>query len=201
MTERLTKREARLQVFVDEYIIDFNGLRSAKEAGFSAHTAGQAASRLLKNVKVQKAVQDALQKRSERTQITQDRVVTELARCAFVDPRNFFDDDGKLIDINDLDEDTARALAGLEYHSLWENSSDTKEKQTEAIGQTTKIKMVDKVRCLQILLEHVKGTKGDGSGKIPTSINIQVNGVQPDQSVQTAPKPGIVINGVEILED
>jgi phage terminase small subunit len=45
----LTPRQAK---FVSEYATDFNGTQAAIRAGFSAATASQIASRLLRNVKV-----------------------------------------------------------------------------------------------------------------------------------------------------
>lgn len=74
---------ARQQRFADEYPIDLNGKQAAIRAGFSAKTAEQQASRLLRNVKVAEAIEAALTKRSERTEITADRVLTELAKLGF----------------------------------------------------------------------------------------------------------------------
>src|ERR1700751_1632756 len=82
---RLPCRRSR---FVEEYILDLNGKQAAIRAGYSPKTAEVQASRLLRNVKVQVALEDAIQARSRRTQITADSVVTELAKLAF---SNIFD--------------------------------------------------------------------------------------------------------------
>jgi phage terminase small subunit len=48
----VNKRYFREQLFAREYLLDFNGTRAAIAAGFSAKTAAQAASRMLRKVKV-----------------------------------------------------------------------------------------------------------------------------------------------------
>jgi len=77
----------RIQRFVDEYLIDLNGTQAAKRAGYSAHTAPEQASRLLTNVKVQAAIAVARKAQQERTGITADKVLREIALIAFADPR------------------------------------------------------------------------------------------------------------------
>ena len=71
--------------FVQEYLIDLNATQAAIRAGYSKKTAQEQASRLLSKVKVQADIQKAMKRRSERTGITQDRVLEELALIAFSD--------------------------------------------------------------------------------------------------------------------
>lgn len=75
------------QTFVQEYLVDLNGTQAAIRAGYSAKTANEQAARLLANVNVARAVQAAMDARSERTGITADRVLTELAKIGFSDIR------------------------------------------------------------------------------------------------------------------
>jgi phage terminase small subunit len=68
--------DQRYEKFVEEYLIDFDGTRAAIAVGFSEKTAAQAASRLLKHVKV-KALLEKIQavvvqeKRDEREELRQ----------------------------------------------------------------------------------------------------------------------------------
>ena len=80
----LNDRQAR---FVAEYLLDLNATQAAIRAGYSAATASQTGARLLANVKVAAAIAEAQAARSRRTEVTADRVVLELARVAFGDPR------------------------------------------------------------------------------------------------------------------
>lgn len=73
------------KAFVQEYLVDLNATAAAKRAGYSPKTANPQGARLLANVSVQKAIQEAMKYRKARTEVTQDRVVTELAKIAFSD--------------------------------------------------------------------------------------------------------------------
>lgn len=76
------------KVFADEYLIDLNATRAYKVAYPTVKnddTAAQAGSRMLRNVKVAEYIQKRIQERQKRTEITQDRVLNELAAMAFAD--------------------------------------------------------------------------------------------------------------------
>lgn len=125
----LTPKQER---FVAEYLIDLNATQAAIRAGYSEKTAPEQASRLLSNVKVSVAVQAAMKARSERTEITQDMVLRELAKIGFSDIRKVVrwgatervtteDQEGKpvtdtfhglrLISADEIDDDTAAAIS------------------------------------------------------------------------------------------
>lgn len=76
----LTDKQQR---FVDEYLIDLNATQAAIRAGYSEKTARSIGQRLLTNVDIQKAIEEAQSKRAERTEITQDMVLQELAKIGF----------------------------------------------------------------------------------------------------------------------
>lgn len=73
--------------FVDEYLIDLNATQAAIRAGYSQKTAQEQSSRLLSNVMVQEAIAEAMKAREQRTEITQDMVLRELAKIGFSDIR------------------------------------------------------------------------------------------------------------------
>ena len=54
------------------------------------------ASELLTKPDIQLAITNAIKERAERTEITQDRVLIEVARLAFLDIRKAFDANGNL---------------------------------------------------------------------------------------------------------
>jgi phage terminase small subunit len=72
---KLAPKQAR---FVEEYLIDLNATQAAIRAGYSPKTAEQQGSRLLGNAKVSVAIHAARAAREERTQITQDWVLSRL---------------------------------------------------------------------------------------------------------------------------
>ena len=80
----LTDRQQR---FVDEYMVDLNATQAAIRAGYSAHTANEQGARLLANVSVGLAVTHARSAQQERTQITADKWLVEVAHVAMADHR------------------------------------------------------------------------------------------------------------------
>jgi phage terminase small subunit len=59
-----------------------------------------------------------MDKRAAKLEITSDRVLQEIAKIAFMDPRKFFNSDGSAKQITELDDDTAMELAGMEVVEL-----------------------------------------------------------------------------------
>jgi len=83
------KLTARQQRFVEEYLVDLNAAQAAKRAGYSEKNMWVIGYENLRKPAIADAIQDALRERSERTRVTQDRVLLELARIAFADIANF----------------------------------------------------------------------------------------------------------------
>lgn len=77
----LTERQKR---FVEEYLVDLNASAAYQRAGYSAkgNAAESAAARLLRNVQIQEAVQEARKRQQERTEITADWVLKNLKRLS-----------------------------------------------------------------------------------------------------------------------
>jgi len=146
---KLTPKQQR---FVDEYLIDLNATQAAIRAGYSEKGAAVTASKLLINAKVQETVQAARQKRASRTEITADRVLTEIARLAFFDIRRLVDNDGKPIPMQELDDDTAAAIAGLDLVEYYEVNDEGKK---VFAGWVKKYKLADKKGSLELLGRHL----------------------------------------------
>lgn len=159
------------KAFASEYVIDYNATQAAIRAGYSERSAYSQAHELLKKPEVKKAIQELEEAASERTAITKDMVLKELARVAFVDPRKLFDEEGRPKDIRFLDSDTAAALASVDIYEEFDYNGDEKELS----GYTKKYKWADKLRALEMLGKHlgmftdkvhVEGTVDTGSDKL-----------------------------------
>ena len=72
---KLNPRQSR---FVEEYLIDLNATQAAIRAGYSAKTANRMGSENLSKPVIAEAVQKAQMARSERTQITVDKVLEDI---------------------------------------------------------------------------------------------------------------------------
>lgn len=144
----LTPKQAR---FVKEYLVDLNAKQAAIRAGYTVKTAESQGSRLLAYAKVSKAVQEAQAKRLNKLEITAERVLAELARIGFSDPRELFDADGQMKPIQDLPDDTARCIASVEVtRETTRRNGDKTETET-----VTKIKHWDKNRALELLAKNL----------------------------------------------
>lgn len=75
----LTPKQQR---FVEEYLVDLNATQAAIRAGFKHSDIGR---QLITKNHVQKAIEAAKAKRSERTEITQEYVLDRLKREAELD--------------------------------------------------------------------------------------------------------------------
>ena len=73
----LTPKQQR---FVEEYLIDLNATQAAIRAGYSAKTAAVIGAENLIKPYIQKAIQEARNKLTERTEITQDYVLTNIKK-------------------------------------------------------------------------------------------------------------------------
>jgi phage terminase small subunit len=154
-----------VNVFIAEYKIDRNGRRAAIAAGYSEKTAAAQASRLLSRVNIRAEVDshraEVIAKVQQATCITLERTLREIARGAFHDPRKFFGEDGSLLSVTKLDDDTAAALAGFEVTEEFSGSGE----ERKAIGFTKKIKIGDRKGYLDMLMKHLGGYEVDNTQK------------------------------------
>ena len=126
------------RAFVTEYLKDLNGAAAAERAGYSTHTARKIASALLKKPAIAAAIRTEMEKREERTKVTVDRVVQELAAVAFANIGDAFDDEGNLLAIGKM----PRAFqSALEIY----------QRDDKGI----RIKMHDKIAALEKLARHL----------------------------------------------
>lgn len=86
---------ARQQAFVAEYLIDLNATKAAERAGYSKKTAGKQGTQLLAKPSISEAIEEAKKARQRRTEITQDKVIEEIAKYAFKDASDAPDSDFK----------------------------------------------------------------------------------------------------------
>lgn len=143
--------------FCQEYLIDLNGTKAARRSKYSARTAAAQASRLLTDVKVQARIAELKAERNERTRVTQDRVVKELAMLGFSDLQNYIT----------IDNDTGVIIAkGFEEMPPGESRALKAIKEDRAIKEDANGKgvmvydkvsfiMHDKIRALEILARHL----------------------------------------------
>ena len=143
--------KTKYSIFAREYVKDCNGTRAAVAAGFSAKSAHVTATRLLKNAKVQAEIAKLQQKIEQKLDLSVERLFEELGRIALLDPAKFYDAAGNLIPIPQLDDDSRRALAGMDIEEAYEHFG---KGQAKPVGQVKKIKFWDKGLAIERLLRY-----------------------------------------------
>ncbi len=172
LTAGLTERA---KLFVFEYAKDFNGTQAAIRAGYSKAGAHQQADVLLRNPTIRGAVKLATDCRLAAVNVSVDRIVREYARIAFLDPRQFYNDDGSLKDITGLPDEVSAAIAGIEIEHRHERGSS----DDDGVDVTTKrVKLACKMSALKELSKlavFAGAFKPSGEGSPGDTTNIQFN--------------------------
>ncbi|MBO8161322.1 MAG: terminase small subunit [Thermosipho sp. (in: Bacteria)] len=154
----------RQYMFVKEYVVDFNGTRAAKAAGYSKRTAESMASSLLRNPKVQKAIQAEIEKKAKRTEITADRVLKELAKIAFSDISDIYEE------VELIDPETQERVKALKMKPLSQiDGALIKEIVTEG-KQVKSIRLWSKERALEKLGQHLGLFDNALNEKVPVEV-------------------------------
>lgn len=150
----MSELTSKQQLFVDEYMIDRNATQAAIRAGYSAATAEQQGSRLLRNVQVKAAVDERVSKMAEKLEISAERVLRELALIGFSNMADYmrpgFEGD-PVLDFSNLTRDQAAALAEVTV----EDFKDGRGEDARDVRRV-KFKLSDKRAALVDLGRHLK---------------------------------------------
>jgi phage terminase small subunit len=151
-TKRLAPKQLR---FVQEYLLDLNATQAAIRAGYSAKTAKAIGSRLLTNVDVEQAIAAAKSRRVERSEVTADRVIAELAVVAFSDLGDVVKvlEDGsvQVLPLDQLRPEVRRALSEIS-----QTTSERYDPQSKSTLEKVRlgVKLHSKVKALELLMNH-----------------------------------------------
>ena len=151
-----TKKEIRDQRFAQEYVIDLNGEKAATRAGFSAKTAAQAASRLLKNVKVQARIAELTKAKAEKLDLTVDRVLRELMLMGFANMQDYIgvqQNGTAYVDLSKLTREQASAIQEISTDEY--TVGETEEEEARVVTKV-KFRLADKRGSLELLGKYLK---------------------------------------------
>lgn len=156
---KLTEKQKR---FVEEYLIDLNATQAAIRAGYSTDSARQIGTENLSKPSIRAYIDREMAERSRRTGISQDRVIRELARLAFVNANDVIDIDEATLKSGASEDDTA-AIASVKVKTI-----PTKEGE----GVEREIRLTDKLKALELLGKHLGMFKDklEIEGKVPVQI-------------------------------
>ena len=152
----LTEKQAR---FVAEYLVDLNATQAASRAGYKDPNIGR---QLITKNNVSEAIQKAIQERSQRTEITQDMILKELANIAFANGTDFAKVVCREVPMTTVDEDgmlqTVTKLQQLV--EIKDTSTIPPEKRAAISGikegkYGIEVSSYDKVKALELLGKHL----------------------------------------------
>lgn len=136
------------KIFADEYLIDLNATRAYRKAYPNCKkdsSADAAARKLLGNTRIQKYISERMEERQKRTEVTQDRVVEELAAIAFSKATDYV-------------EIRSNGVAGMVIIKPTSELSDTQVRAISGIKEGAngiEIKLNDKEKALELLGRHL----------------------------------------------
>ncbi len=122
--------------------------------------------------------------------VTPNRTLLEVARIAYSDARDAFDEGGKLRDPNEWDDDTAAAISALDQEVRFEGRGDDRE-----MVRVAKVRKHDKMAALNFLGRQQKliGGEGDGVSELANALADRLN-------AQRVPPPRLR-EPVQMVED
>jgi phage terminase small subunit len=132
---------ARHERFAQELAKGASQVAAYEAAGYKPNESH--ASRLVANGKIADRVSEILAAGAERAEITREMVVRELGRIGFSDIRRVFDSNGALRRLEDLDDESAAAIASVEVVTKRVPGGDKDE-----VEHVAKIKTWDKRAAL-----------------------------------------------------
>lgn len=155
------------RLFCQEYLIDLNATQAAIRAGYSEKTAKDIGCENLAKPNIQEFIQELMAKRSEKTEITAERVLNELAKIGFSNIQDYIKEGYTLDEICKLEKDKASAIESV------------KIKQTHGDYPSTEVsfKLHDKLAALEKIAKHIGFFSEDNKQKqIPVKQVFQIGG-------------------------
>ncbi len=153
MRHKLAPKE---KLFVDEYLKHFNATQAVKEAGYKVKHPREKGSQLLAKGNIQAYVAEKMAKREERTHITQDMVLKEIAKVAFANIGDVMEWNSYGITLKSSEELTRNQKAAI---------CSMKERKTEGEGfsnTSLEVKFHDKIKALELAAKHLGLLDGSG---------------------------------------
>lgn len=103
--------------------------------------------KLLRKPEIAAYLEEQTEKVGKEADITQDRVLREMGRIGFFDPRKLFESDGTPKSIQDLDDNTVAAIAGLKVVQI--GNADV------GVGAVVEYKLANKNEALEKLAKYL----------------------------------------------
>ncbi|HDY87306.1 MAG TPA: hypothetical protein ENH82_04220, partial [bacterium] len=149
------------------------GINDDTEEGY--FNAAASASKLLKNPKIMAHIDKVLTRRYKKVDLTAERVLSEIMNIAFVDIRQFYNEDGTFKEIHELTIAQQSVIEKIEAQELFEYEDGKKV----PIGVLKKLVFHSKGKALEMLCKNLKLLGDNQEDK--KDVNVTVN-VTPERT-------------------
>ncbi len=150
----MARRISRHEIFAREYVKDLNGTRAAIAAGYAKKSARISASRLLTNANISALIASLAKKHADKLDLSTEKVLSELSGVGFsnmLDYVKITEEGGAYVDLSNLTREQSSAIQEVTVDEYMEG----KGKHARKVKRT-KLKLVDKIRSLDLLGRHLK---------------------------------------------
>jgi len=150
--EELTDKQ---EMFIREYLVDFNATRAAVAAGYSEESARQIGSENLSKPYILAEIEKRMAARHKRLEISADRILDELRKLAFANMQDYIQvtEEGEaFIDLKSLTREQAAAIQEIKVDETGGGGGDGRRERV----QRTTFKLADKGQNLERLGRYHK---------------------------------------------
>ncbi len=154
------------ELFAKEYIVDLNATQAAIRAGYSENTARQMGAENLSKPVIQERIQQLMDERSKRTEITADMVLREYAKLGFSNIADY-------LKVEEKEFETESGMRSVKVVDIFETDLIDRSKldAVAEIKQTKEgisLKLHDKKGALDSIARHL--------GMFTDNVNTKVTG-------------------------
>ena len=111
MSLKLTPKQ---KLFCDYYLISLNATEASIKAGYSKKTAKEIGAENLTKPNIKEYLQNSMNKRAEKLEITADKVIGEIAKLAFANTTDILEITDTSIKIKDLSKLDTTCISSAE---------------------------------------------------------------------------------------
>ena len=150
----MARKNSRHEIFAREYVKDLNGTRAAIAAGYAKKGAKVRASELLTNRNVQALLAKLTKHQADKLDLSTEKVLTELSSVGFSNMLDYIKttEEGRAyVDLSNLTREQSAAIQEVTVDEYVGG----KGKHARKVKRT-KLKLVDKIRSLDLLGRHLK---------------------------------------------
>jgi len=147
----------RQQMFCINYIRDFNGARSARDAGYVPENASQAASQLLRNPTVREYIAVLTEEKVKATKIDAFTVLREVYTQQQAKIEEILNEDGQVLPMHEWPDHWQKMVSSVEVleQKAMVLNPETQEFTEETVSTVRKFKTTEKGKLLELLGKHV----------------------------------------------